>query len=149
MPTLSTSETINAPAEFVWALLADFANLAAWWPRDGNVQIEHVECEGEGIGMVRHIRNVGMTGRVSERLDYLDPDTMTLMLSIVGDRPAGITAYVATGTVVALDPLRCRLDYSANVATEPGRAERVEKIILATWNVMFEGLRAAASRRSA
>ena len=146
MSRLSTSAIIDAPAESIWALLADFGNVTAWWPTETKLKIERVECEGEGVGMVRHIHHVGLPGCISERLDFLDPATMTLMLSIVGDRPGGMTAYVATGTIVALDPQRCRMDYCANVTTGPGKEKRVDKMLRATWTTMFEGLGSAASR---
>lgn len=145
MPEISASELIDASAERVWALLADFPHIRAWWPTDGAILIERVECEGDGIGMLRHVFNVGVKGCVSERLDLLDPESRTLMLSIVGDRPAGITAYVATARVVELVPGRCRVDYRANVTTEPGREAKVERDIRFTWSVMFRGLRAKAT----
>lgn len=149
MPIISASATIESSADAVWSLLADFGNIEAWWPTDGKIRIERVECEGEGVDMVRHVHNFGVPGPVSERLDLIDPATMTLILSIVGDRPGGITAYVTTGTVTAEGPRRCRLDYRAHVTTEPGREERVEKNIRATWAEMFDGLGKAAARRGA
>lgn len=148
MPEISTTEVIEAPAETVWALLADFPRIEAWWPADGGILIERVVCEGEGIGMVRHVYNAGARSPVSERLDFLDPEARMLMLSIVGDRPGGITAYVATARVVELDPGRCRIDYRANVTTEPGREAKVVKDIRFTWSLMFKGLRAKAGART-
>jgi carbon monoxide dehydrogenase subunit G len=145
MPEISTSEIIDAPAESVWTLLADFPNIKAWWPTDGAIRIDRVECEGEGIGMVRHVYNVGVKGCVSERLDFLDIESRTLMLSIVGNRPGGITAYVATARVVELDPKRCRVDYRANLTTEPGREAQAVKSIRFTWALMFKGLQAKAA----
>jgi uncharacterized protein YndB with AHSA1/START domain len=144
MSEICTSKIIEAPAEAVWALLADFGNIEAWWPNDGDIRIEQVEVEGHGIGMVRHIKNAGVEKRVSERLDYLDPPTMTWMLSIVGTRPLGITAYVAIGRITPLALDHCRLDYRVYVTTEPGREKRVEQALRFTWGVMFSALEAAA-----
>jgi len=141
MPEISTSEIIEAPADSVWALLADFPEIQAWWPADGGIRIERVVCEGEGIGMIRHVYNAGVRSPVSERLDFLDPESRILMLSIVGNRPGGITAYVATARIVELDAGRCQVDY-ANVTTEPGREAKVVNDIRFTWSLMFKGLRA-------
>jgi len=149
MPEISTSEIIDAPAGSVWALLADFPKIEAWWPADGDIRIERVVCEGEGVGMVRHVYNAGVKSPVSERLDLLDPESRILMLSIVGDRPGGITAYVATARVVELEPGRCRVDYRANVTTAPGMEAKVMKNIRFTWTLMFKGLRAKVATAAA
>jgi len=144
MPESGTSRTMEASAEAVWSLLADFGNIEAWWPKDGKIRIEEVRVEGNGIGTVRHIKNVGVESPVSERLDYLDPAAMTWMLSIVGQRPAGITAYVAIGQLTPLTPNRCRVDYRCYVTTEPGKEQRIEDVLRYTWTIMFDGLEAAA-----
>jgi uncharacterized protein YndB with AHSA1/START domain len=144
---LTMSFAIAAPAEAVWRLLEDFASIERWWPNDGAFYIEHVEVEGQGVGMIRHIQNHGARHRVSERLDFLDPATRTLVLSIVGTRPFGITAYVAEGRVVEIDAQRCRLDYRALVTTAPGREDKVRDNLLKTWELMAAGLQAAAAPR--
>jgi len=145
MPELSTSAILEAPAQSVWEFLEDFGHIQRWWPDDGAIQIERVELEGEGIGMIRHIYNKGAKHCVSERLDLLDPETRTIILSIVGNRPRGITAYVAQGRIVDLEGARCRIDYRANVTTDPGQEEKVSKALLMTWSLMFHGLERAAA----
>lgn len=144
MAEITTTENLAAPADAVWRLLADFGAIERWWPKDGAVRIESVRIEGEGIGMVRHIQNAGVPQPVSERLDYIDPSKRTLVLSIIGERPPGITAYVAEGRVEALDGASCRMHYRALVTTEPGLEEAVRKGLLKTWSRMFRGLEAAA-----
>jgi carbon monoxide dehydrogenase subunit G len=146
MAEVTTSAVLEAPAAAVWALLEDFGDIQRWWPGDGPIQMERVEREGSGIGMVRHIYNRGIPGFISERCDFLDPATRTWILSIIGTRPRGITAYVAEGHLVELDAGRCRIDYRANVTSEPGRDEQVRKGLLATWTMMFRGLEQAAQR---
>ena len=74
----------------------------------------------------------------------LDPATRTLVLSIIGSRPMGITAYIAEGHVVDVDPGTCRIQYRALVTTEPGREEQVHKALLKTWSLMFRGLESCA-----
>ena len=145
MPELFAQADIQAPASRVWALLADFGNIQAWWPRKGGLQIERVVLEGEGIGMVRHIYNQGVPQSASERLDLLDPQTHTLVLSIVGQRPGGMTAYVATSRLVPLDAQSCRMEHRALVTTVPGRERAVERFLQQAYALMFAGLHEAAA----
>ena len=149
MPELYAQTDIAAPAARVWAILADFGNIQAWWPRDGALQIERVVLEGEGIGMVRHIYNHGVPQCASERLDLLDPQTHTLVLSIVGQRPGGITAYVATSRLLPTGPSACRMEHRALVTTLPGRERAVERFLQQAYAGMFAGLQAAVARGSA
>lgn len=146
MAEVTLSAELEAPAAAVWDLLTDFGNIQRWWPADAPIHIERVEIEGNGVGMIRHIYNKGVKGCNSERLDLVDPATRTWILSIVGVRPLGMTAYVAEGHLVELGSGRCRIDYRANVTTEPGREEQVRKALLFTWPVMFRGLEQAAQK---
>jgi len=107
-----------------------------------------VEVEGEGIGTIRHIWNEGVDRMVSERLDFLDSENMTWILSIIGDRPRGITAYVAIGRLQPLGSDCCRVDYRCYVTTPTGMEKRIEEILRYTWLQMFEGLEQAARRPS-
>jgi uncharacterized protein YndB with AHSA1/START domain len=145
MAEIRVSAVIKAPAEAVWQLLEDFGNIQRWWPADGPIRIEHIEVEGQGVGMIRHIQNHGARHRVSERLDFIDPATRTLVLSIVGTRPGAITAYVAEGRVVEIDATSCRIDYRALVTTTPGREDQVREGLMKTWKIMFAGLESAAA----
>lgn len=143
---IRVSAELTAPADSIWRLLSDFGNIQGWWPNEGAIRIEDVQIEGQGIGMIRHILNHGARHRVSERLDYLDPASRTLVLSIVGTRPSGITAYIAEGHIVELDASRSRMDYRALVTTTPGREEQVRAGLGKTYEMMFAGLQAAALR---
>jgi len=139
---------LAAPAASIWQLLEDFGNIQRWWPDDAATRIEHVEVEGQGVGMIRHIQNRGARHRVSERLDFIDPAARTLVLSIVGTRPMGITAYVAEGRIVEVDATRCRMDYRVLVTSVPGREEQLRNALEKTYEMMFAGLQVAAVRSS-
>jgi hypothetical protein len=143
---IRVSAELAAPANSIWQLLADFGNIQGWWPDDGLIRIEDVLIEGQGIGMTRHILNQGARHRVSERLDFIDPANRILVLSIIGTRPSGITAYLAEGRIVEIDASRCRMDYRALVTTTPGREEQVRDALQKTYEMMFAGLQAAALR---
>lgn len=144
MPEVTSSYVLAVPAPAVWALLVDFGSIQKWWPTDGQVRIDHVEVEGQGVGMIRHIYNEGIPTPVSERLDLLDHATRTIVLSIVGRRPPGLTAYVAIGRLAEIDAASCRLDYSALITTDAGREERVRAGVLKTWSLMVQGLEQGA-----
>lgn len=143
---IRVSAELAAPADSIWRLLEDFGNIQGWWPDDGAIRIQDVQLEGQGVGMIRHILNRGARHRVSERLDFVDPATRTIVLSIVGTRPAGITAYVAEGHVVELDATRCRMDYRSLVTVTAGREQQVREMLEMTYERMFAGLLAAALR---
>jgi hypothetical protein len=146
MPEVTASKVLEASADAVWHLLEDFGAIQRWWPTDISAPIEQVALEGQGIGMIRHIHNRGVAHPVSERLDFIEPASCTLVLSIVGTRPKGITAYVAEGHVIDLGEGRCRFDYRALVSTAPGLEEPIRLGLLKTWALMFRGLEAAARR---
>lgn len=144
MHEITVHQDFEAPAEKLWDLLRDFANIERWWPKDEPaVQIERVELEGEGIGLIRHIYNKGFPAPISERLDYQDPATLTYKLSIVGQRPAGLTSYQATGRIEPLPGNRCRLNYKGEFTTESGQPEAGETFLRGAYALMFKGLAAA------
>jgi hypothetical protein len=147
MQTIDTSRDFDAPADALWRLLEDFGNIQSWWPAASPVRILRVELEGEGIGLVRHIYNEGFPKPVSERLDFLDPANRMLKLSIIGDLPAGMTEYQATGQVESLPGNRCRLRYHGEFTTEPGGEEQARTFLKAVYGLMFDGLGAAAASR--
>jgi len=149
METIETHYDIQASVEAVWPLLADFAGIQAWWPKGEAVDIERVEVEGEGVGLIRHIYNVGFPTAVSERLDFLDPENHTLKLSLVCDRPAGLLQYQATGQLTPLGPDSCRMTYRAEFVAEEGQADAAKEFLLGAYQLMFRGLEAAARRKNA
>jgi uncharacterized protein YndB with AHSA1/START domain len=140
--TLRTFHVFEAPADKVWALLADFGAIERWWPTDGPIVIERVEVEGQGPGMVRRIFNRGARHGVSERLERLDSNERVLQLAILDRNSA--PWYQATGRLVDLEDGRCRLDYECEFSAPPGRENQVRDGISATYVEMFRGLENAA-----
>ena len=84
---------LDAPADKVWGVLADFGNFLPW-ATGGNGSIE---LEGEGVGMIRHMDLPGL-GKLSERLDKLDPAQRVLGYSLLGEA-AGMAEYRCEVTV--------------------------------------------------
>ncbi len=143
MSQITLSEVINAPADRIWGLLKDFGNIQAWWRKDSPIKIDRVEQEGRGAGMVRHIYYVGVPTPLSERLDFIDDDTKTYGLSIVGEGVPGLISYSGKGVVTATGPFGCRLDYHAEVQATPERQAAVEKTLRFGLSQVIAGLKAA------
>ena len=139
MVHLHSHHDISAPRETIWGLLMDFGNIEAWWPANAPIDIDRVELEGSGVGMTRHIYNVGFDTAVSERLDALDLENFTLQLSIVGARPAGLLHYQATGTLTELENGGCRLTYDSEFRAEEGREAEAEEFLLGAYELMYSG----------
>lgn len=147
MTSIEAQHDYLVPPQQLWDLIADFGNIEAWWPSGGAVNIERVELEGEGIGMVRHIYNEGMPAPVSERLDYLDPAALTWRLSIVGAKPAGLRHYRATGRIRVLADGRTRVEYQGEFETETGEENQAREFLQGAYALMFTGLEQATAAR--
>jgi uncharacterized protein YndB with AHSA1/START domain len=145
MQTIDTFHDFSAPRDTLWELLADFGNIQRWWPTGLAVDIDRVELEGQGVGMTRHIFNVGFPTAVSEQLLSIDPSTYTYSLALVNDRPAGITKYKATGTLSLIEGNKCRLSYHSEFEAELGREQEAKDFLNAAYEMMFSGLSQATS----
>ena len=143
METIDVHHDYNVQPDALWKFIADFGDIEAWWPKGAAIDIERVELEGEGVGMTRHIYNAGMPTPVSERLDALDPDNWRWQLSIVGDRPAGLQRYQATGRIEPRAEGGCRITYHGEFEAEPGREGEARKFLQGAYSLMLQGLDAA------
>jgi uncharacterized protein YndB with AHSA1/START domain len=139
MIRLHSHHDIGAPRETIWQLLMDFGNIEAWWPANTPIDIDRVELDGSGVGMTRHIYNVGFDSPVSERLDALDLENYIVQLSIVGERPAGLLHYQAKGQLTVLDNGGCRLTYDSEFIAEEGREEEAKAFLLGAYELMYLG----------
>jgi hypothetical protein len=84
----------DAPAEKVWELLADFSGFLNWAGGGAG----EISIEGEGIGMVRHLKMSG--DALAERLTLLDPVNRRLGYDLVYGEPLGMKQYKAIIQVV-------------------------------------------------
>lgn len=96
---------INASAKDVFDVLCVFDGIKAGGP------IEAVRYEGEGVGMVRYLSMGG--GEVVERLDVLDPETLTMTYAITNDdSPLPFTDYSATVQITDNGNGTCSVDWT-------------------------------------
>jgi polyketide cyclase/dehydrase/lipid transport protein len=119
MATMTVSKHIAAPAEAVWAVLADFASVG-WIPGAGDVQIE-----GEGPGMRRIIHGSG-TIPVTETLIWVKPEQQALSYEIANS-PLPVSRFRAVVTVTS--------------------GHRIDAGSTATWDVEYEPIGDGESAR--
>ena len=98
MATVSVTEQINAPAEKVWALVADFGGTDQWIPGVGSLSVV-----GQGVGAIRTATlasdSGSISGEIQERLETYDADEYTYSYAIIGESPLPVTDYLASMTV--------------------------------------------------
>ena len=135
--TVERTCDVEASADAVWAVIADFGSINDWWPAGG---LEKVDIEGEGVGMIRHIHTV-VKLVLSERLDAIDPETRTLHLSITGDLPPGMDAYRAVGRVLERGPDAATIHWAGTfeAADDAGR-QAAEGFLNGAYQAMFTGI---------
>jgi len=143
MPQIIVSEEFNAPADRLWGLVRDFGNIESWWLKESPIKIDRVEQEGQGVGMTRHIYYVGVPTPLSERLEFLDDDTRTYGLSIVGKGVPGLVSYSAKGVISETSADSCRLDYRAEIQADPDKQAAVEKTLRFGLSQVIAGLKTA------
>ena len=98
--------------------------------------------------MVRHIHTViGIV--LQEKLESIDNEQRCLELTIVGDLPAGMSDYQASGKLHALGPDRCRIEWTGTYKVPGPEAEQAARgFIEGAYEAMFQGL-ADASEQAA
>jgi hypothetical protein len=105
MNQVSSTITINAPADAIWQVISNFG-------AGGQDLPGVVTCmvEGEGIGARRTLTSAdGST--IIERLDELDHAARRLRYALLADTPFG--NCLTTVTVRVLDPNQAALEWSA------------------------------------
>ena len=94
MKNVNLTVSADAPAEKVWEVLADFSGFLNWAGGGAG----EITIEGEGIGMVRHLKMSG--DEIAEKLILLDPIKRMLGYELVYGEPLGMKQYKAIVQVV-------------------------------------------------
>jgi hypothetical protein len=94
MQEINLTMSADAPPEKVWEVLADFGGFLNWAGGGAG----EITIEGEGIGMVRHLKMSG--NEIAERLILLDPVKRMLGYELVYGEPLGMKQYKAIVQVV-------------------------------------------------
>lgn len=122
MTQVNASTDINAPKEKVWAILADFGNIAAFAP---NLRSSHsTSAENSGVGATRHC-DLAPMGAVEERvLEWTEGSEMSEMLVAIysGERmpPLDFDHTTAHLSVEALSANRSRVTMTFSYRVKGG-----------------------------
>ncbi len=109
MASQNVQAPVDAPAEAVWRLLADFGGLLEY-AHPGFV----IGCEADGndVGALRVV-TMADGAEVSERLEWFDDDACRLSYSIVGESKFPVKDYLATVKVTEIDENHCQVDWQS------------------------------------
>ena len=95
MRSISTTSIITAPRSAVWAVLADFPNVADW--NNGVKKSFSTSEASSGVGAQRHC-DIAPAGQLSETIRQWEPDTM-MAISIDSAKKMPITSALGTFTL--------------------------------------------------
>ena len=132
---------LNFPASAVWSLISNFGD------RHWSNTIDKVVVEGEGIGAVRKMY-IGDAPPCVERLEFLDPENMTLSISIVENNPIALDDFLGTCRVIALDEHSCKVDWKGTGTLSGGTVEEVHTMMKAIYNGTVDSIEAYLSKAS-
>ena len=138
MASVKVTDRIEASADRVWDLVADFGGIQRF-----AAGIESVSVAGEGVGAVRTITLPGGT-TLQERLETRDPATRTLQYAIVGEHPMPFTTYLATIRITEDGPA-ARIEWSGELTPKPSAEAQAKTIVESVYQSGIAGLKKALS----
>ncbi|MDA0272583.1 MAG: SRPBCC family protein [Proteobacteria bacterium] len=134
MKEINVRVSVNAPGEKVWEVLADYGGFLKW----AGGSEDEITVEGEGIGMVRHLKMSG--AELAERLTVLDPGKRILGYQLDYGEPIGMKEYKAHVQVVDAGA-GCEIIWRGEfTATDPGQEVQVGEALSAAYDGMTGAL---------
>lgn len=103
MPETTHRDTIQAPADDVFALYAAFG--------DNSWMGVELTCEGEGVGAIRKVTLP--TGVATEVCEELDATTRTMQYGLTDGNPFDCSDYHGRITVTPIDKTSCALEWTS------------------------------------
>lgn len=143
MAEVSVTKTIYAPADKVWEMVSEWGGTHKWIPGVGVVTVE-----GEGVGSTRSADldpATGFPGRISERLESLDPDGMHLEYRVVGNSPLPVTDYVAEMSVVRADSETSTVTWSCTWQADGLPEDEIHDLLEGLYNIALDNVNTALS----
>jgi carbon monoxide dehydrogenase subunit G len=136
MATVSSEHEIRCSAEDAWQILSDFGFFLEWAAGGAG----SIEVRGEGIGMSRHLDIPGV-GKMSERLQALDNEAMSLAYELMESGPSGMDTYRCQVKVEPVTTGRSRLHWNSEFEPLAGvQAEVVSGGLEGAYQAMSHGL---------
>lgn len=136
MTTVTYEQDLELSADTVWEVLKDFGGFLKW----GGGGQGTIEVEGEGVGMTRTLDIPGL-GFIQERVEVLDPETMTLSYRLVGGRPLGMASYLAVARLKEAGADSCQIAWHGEFeAAEGTDASEIAANLEGSYVGMSKGL---------
>lgn len=101
--------------------------------------VESCKVEGNGVGMVRHVRAKGVAGVLSERLDTAY-DGRVFSYSLVGESSLPLEYYVAVVTLADAPNGGCAISWGSNWAPKGAPVESVRKMLTGLYESLIDAL---------
>lgn len=135
MTVIHWEQDIACSATKTWEVFSKFEDFLAWNKLDVGMEIT-----GSDIGMVRTLVIDGF-GRVGERLDLQDHETLRQHYSLVEGTPLGMQTYSAKVQIKAQDEQHCRIVWEGTftVASDTD-ANKVGKSLTGSYQGMSSSL---------
>ena len=133
MKEVNLTLSADASGEKVWEVLADFRGFLNWAGGGAG----EIAIEGEGIGMVRHLKMSG--NEIAERLTLLDPVKRMLGYDLVYGEPLGMKQYKAVIQVVDVGSV-CEIIWKGEFDTGDPSSEGQTGVAL---SAAYEGMTGA------
>lgn len=134
---VTVSGEIEAPADRLWAIVADFGNVA--WMKG----VSRCEVKGAGPGMVRAIF-VGDGPPLHEVLEFVDTPARRLGYTIPENVPMPVRDYHAEMAVVDLGGGRSRLDWTCHAEPEGADLATAKAAVEGMYGVLLSWVKAHA-----
>jgi activator of HSP90 ATPase len=137
MADVCVTETINAPASDVWALLRNFTDVSAWAPK-----AEIFEHEGEGKGALRRVRMP--MGEIYERCEMHDDAAQRFSYRLL-ESPWPFEDYLATVSLAATNDNACEITWACDMKAPEEMLPALKQEVELTYRKGFiNALRKAA-----
>lgn len=135
MALIQWEQNIASSAAKAWSVFSKFDEFLVWNKLDVGMEVT-----GSGIGMVRTLVIDGF-GRVGERLDVLDHETLRQDYTLVEGKPLGMQTYSAKIQIKPVDEQNCCIVWEGTftVASDDD-ATKVGKSLLGSYQGMSTSL---------
>jgi len=135
---VTVSAEIEASADQLWAIVADFGNV------DWMQGVSRCEVKGEGPGMVRGIFVAEDGPRLNEVLEFVDTEARRIGYTIPENVPMPVTDYHSEMAVVDLGNGRSRLDWTCKAEPDGVEVEAAKTVVEGMYGVLVGWVKAHA-----